>query len=306
MSAYSFTATTSLLKKEFLEHKTPFLYVPGIFVILIFGSFFVSAWSHGSDWQLAGLIVPKNDGIDIFNAFYSVSIVVWLGYLTLMLFVFFASSFSADRKDNALLFWKSIPVSDLEILGTKTLAGMLVFPLVIMGWALITAVFGYIILSAVSASSPLVAALNSGTSLWTLVNVQVSALVFVAGSLLWYLPIFAFVGLLGTLLRGWAVPAFILILVMVGVIESIINFAQGGQVSEWIAYRFEAPFQSANAMMEDLVDVASVQVIDIMSVANFVPTYLVHINWTEMVVGWLFAGVFVYLASEYRRRRLAV
>ena len=58
---------------------------------------------------------------DIFNAFYSVSIIVWLGYLTLMLFVFFASSFSADRKDNALLFWKSIPVSDLEILGTKPL-----------------------------------------------------------------------------------------------------------------------------------------------------------------------------------------
>ncbi len=305
MSVSGFTATGSLLKKEFIEHKIPFLYVPGIFVTLIFGSFFVSAWRHGKNWEMASLFVPQNEGIDLFNAFYSVSIVLWLGYLTLMLFVYFSASFSADRKDNALLFWKSLPVSDLEVLGVKTLAGMLMFPLVIMGWALATAVFGYIILSAVSATSPLVAALNSGTSLWTLLNVEVSSLIFVGMSLLWYLPIFTFVGLLGTVLRGWAIPAFILLMVMVGVLESIINFAQGGQISEWLSFRFEAPFRIASDMAENIAGNAEFRVMDIISVTNFVPAYLSRIDWTEMVAGWLFAAIFVYLASEYRRRRLA-
>ncbi|MCF6302356.1 MAG: hypothetical protein L3J13_04025, partial [Devosiaceae bacterium] len=179
------------------------------------------------------------------------------------------------------------------------------FPLVIIGWALATAVFGYIILSAVSATSPLVAALNSGTSLWTLLNVEVSSLIFVGMSLLWYLPIFTFVGLLGTVLRGWAIPAFILLMVMVGVLESIINFAQGGQISEWLSFRFEAPFRIASDMAENIAGNAEFRVMDIISVTNFVPAYLSRIDWTEMVAGWLFAAIFVYLASEYRRRRLA-
>ncbi len=305
MSANGFSATASLLKKEFIEHKIPFLYVPGIFVILIFGSFFISAWRHGKNWEMASMFVPANEGIDIFNAFYSVSIILWLGYLTLMLFVYFSASFSADRKNNALLFWKSLPVSDLEALGVKTLAGMVMFPLVIMGWALATAVLGFVILSVVSATSPLVAALNSGTNLWTTLNVEISSLIFVSMSLLWYLPIFTFVGLLGTVLRGWAIPAFILLMVMVEVIESIVNFAQGGQISDWLSFRIEAPFRIASDMADNIVGNAEFEVIEIVSVLNFVPAFLSRIDWTEMVAGWLFAAIFVYLASEYRRRRLA-
>ncbi len=308
MSSYSMTGLKSLLKKEFLEHKTPFLYVPGVFVLLIFGTFFISLWRHEDNIKFVGLFVNPGEGIDLFNAFYSVSIVVWLGYLSLMLFVYFASSFSADRKNNALLFWKSIPVSDLEILGTKTIAGLVVFPIVIMGWALITAVFGYIILSAMSASSPILASLNSGTNLITTLNVELSSLVFITTALLWFLPVFAFVGMLGTVLRGWAIPAFILLMVMVSAIESILNFAIGGAISDMLFNRFEAPFQIVGDMMESVssqVIESTIQIGDIVSVSNFAPNFLSQIDWTGMVVGWLFAAIFIYLASEYRRRRLA-
>lgn len=308
MSSFSMTAVKSLLQKEFFEHKTPFLYVPGIFILLIFGTFFISLWRHEDNLRFMGMLARPGEGIDLFNAFYSVSMVVWLGYLSLMLFVYFASSFSADRKNNALLFWKSIPISDLEILGTKTLAGLIVFPLVIMGWALVTAVFGYIILSAMSASSPILAALNSGTDLLTTLNVILSSLVFMAVALLWFLPIFTFVGMLGTLLRGWAVPAFVLLMVMISAIESILNFAIGGAISDMLANRFEAPFTIIAGMIEtasDQVNEATIQVSDIVSVSNFAPNFLSQIDWTGMVLGWLFAAIFIYLASEYRRRRLA-
>lgn len=308
MSSFSMTAVKSLLQKEFIEHKTPFLYVPGIFIILIFGTFFISLWRHEDNLKFASMFVQPGEGIDLFNAFYSVSMVVWLGYLSLMLFVYFASSFSADRKNNALLFWKSIPISDLEILGAKTLAGLVVFPFLIMGWALVTAVFGYIVLSAMSASSPILAALNSGTNLITTLNVILSSLVFMTTALLWFLPVFAFVGMLGTVLRGWAIPAFILLMVMVSAIESILNFAIGGAISDMIFNRFEAPFLIVGDMMEaaaSQVTQSTIQIGDIVSVSNFAPNFLSQIDWTGMVVGWLFAVIFIYLASEYRRRRLA-
>ena len=308
MSSISMSAVKSLLKKEFLEHKTPFLYVPGIFLILIFGTFFISLWRHENNIKFAGLFVRPGEGIDLFNAFYSISMVVWLGYLSLMLFVYFAASFSADRKNNALLFWKSIPISDLEILGTKTLAGLIVFPLVIMGWALITAIFGYIILTTMSAGSPLLSSFNSGVNLLTTLNVELSSLVFVVTSLLWFLPVFTFVGMLGTLLRGWAIPAFILLMAMVSAIESILNFAIGGSISDMLADRFEAPFTIVGNMMEaasSQVQETSLNVGDIVSVSNFAPNFLSQIDWTGMVVGLLFAALFVYLASEYRRRRIA-
>ena len=80
-------------------------------------------------------------------------------------------------------------------------------------------------------------------------------------------------------------PPLSLILVMVGVLESIVNFAQGGQLTEWLAYRFEAPFTIASDMVEGLIDDASFQVFDIVAIGNFVPAFLSRINWTEMLVG---------------------
>jgi hypothetical protein len=190
-------------------------------------------------------------------------------------------------------------------MGIKTLAAYIVFPLVIMGWALVTAVFGILAVNALGAISPFIASLNSGTNIWTFVNVEISSLVFIATALLWYLPLFAFVGLLGTLLRAWAVPAFVLIIIVISAFEGIVIFSREGAFVKLLEHRFDAPFEIIGNMAEQVGSFSSINLMELVSVSVFVPVYLSQVDWSGMVAGWAFAAICIYLASEYRRRRLA-
>ncbi|HHG90718.1 MAG TPA: hypothetical protein ENJ90_09615 [Devosia sp.] len=298
----------SLLKKEYIEHKAAFLYVPGILILLLLLAFSTAVWRNGANLHLmngASEMGLPLGGIDIFNVLYAMSILGWTAYLTLMLFFFFASSFSSDRKNNALLFWKSLPVSDLNIMGAKTLAGLTVFPIVILIWSFVGAVVGFVAISLASLVSPVIGQLNSGINIWTTLNLEVSAVIFMVVTLLWYTPLFAFVGFLGTLVRSWAVPSFILILVMLSGLEAIVVFGDDGPISRLLDQRFNAPFKSLESVMPGVGNGMPESIHSIVSVGNFVPAYLAQLDWLGMVLGWLVAGLFIYLASEYRRRRLA-
>ena len=57
--------------------------------------------------------------------------VLWFVYLMVALFFYFADAFNADRRNNAMLFWKSMPQSDFKMLMSKMLAGMTILPALI-------------------------------------------------------------------------------------------------------------------------------------------------------------------------------
>jgi len=305
MSSYNFFSAKSLLKKEFIEHKTAFLYVPGILMGLLFLAFFIAVWRNGARFEAMGNnVVASGNGFDLFAMLYSVSLAIWLGYLTLMLFFYFAASFHVDRKNNSLLFWKSLPVTDFEIMATKTLAGLTVFPAIIMFWAFLGAIIGYISLNTIGTISPVISSLNSGTSFWTFINIQISAMIFIITSLLWYLPLFAFAGLLGVLVRNWAVPAFLLIVAMISALESIMAFSRQGFFEQMIEERLVAPFEIIGKMIVDHNRVFSSEMPEMVSMVEFIPGFLLRVDWLQMVFGWAIALVFIYIASEYRRRRI--
>ena len=54
--------------------------------------------------------------------------VAWCLYLLGTLFFYCADGFSADRRNNAMLFWKSMPVSDFKMLMAKLTATVTIFP----------------------------------------------------------------------------------------------------------------------------------------------------------------------------------
>ncbi len=309
MNNFNLKTVGALLKKEFIEHKVAFLYVPGIIIAVVLATFVLGMAQNGVNWHVyARFALASSSGFDLFNIFYATSIMGWLAFMLLMLFFYFASSFSADRKNNALLFWKSLPVSDLQIMAVKTLAGLTIFPGIVLAWSFIGAVLGYVVLLSASAGNPVIASLNSGANLVTFINVQISALVFVALTLLWYLPLFTAVGLLGTVLRSWAVPAFILILTMVKALEALATLSGGGYFSALIDQRFKAPFSIVSGLFPQMGPsnlFAGPPIGELASVTSFVPAYISAIDWTGMIAGWIVAIVFIYAASEYRRRRLA-
>ncbi len=296
------------MKKELIEHKVAFIYVPAIFIIIITLTFLFGMMNNGNVWQRGAFVASNSDArFDLFNFTYAASVMGWLLFMLIMLFFYFAASFSSDRKDNALLFWKSLPVSDLQIISTKTIAGMIMFPIVIMAWSIIAAIATYIAFLLVSINIPIVSALNLAPSVPTFLNLLASMLVLFTLTLLWYLPLFSAVGLLGTILRGWAVPAFILIMLVGSGVEALATFSGEGYFAALMEQRFKAPFIILSEIlpnMEHANPINGLKLTEIISIKNFAPNFASSIDWVGMILGWVAAGIFIFIASEYRRRRI--
>jgi len=110
----------------------------------------------------------------------------------------------ADRKDRSILFWKSLPVSDTQIVLSKLATAALVIPAVTLVIYLITAFVIYLISgSAVAfAGSTEVLAAGPGALLETTLTLFYALLV----QSLWYMPIFGWL----LLASAWAKRAVLL------------------------------------------------------------------------------------------------
>lgn len=295
----------ALLKKEFIEHRGAFTIAPAIVSAIFFLTFMIGAWRNDFNWDLAFGVTASQSGFDVFTSLLVFSVIAWGAYLAIGLFFYFAGSFNADRKNNALLFWKSLPVSDLKILGVKVLAGVTMFPLIIVGWSIITAIIAYGSFLMISIGSPALATINTGINIVVFFELIVTLLVLLGTMLLWYLPFLTFVGLLGILLRSWAVPAFVLIMALVSILDDILALGNGaGSISAILQERVEAPFLNVMRVFTPTTSAKDISSGDYSLIGRFVPDYLGVTDWVAMLVGLLIAGAFVFAASEYRRRRL--
>ena len=126
----------ALLVREYREHRVAFLYVPaGILVVLALASAASLAGSHTRLFLAA--VAP--DSLKLFEFGALLIFALWFAYLVVTLFFYFGDAFSADRRNNAMFFWKSMPVSDLKILSSKFLAGVTIFPALVFAVAVIAA-----------------------------------------------------------------------------------------------------------------------------------------------------------------------
>jgi ABC-2 type transport system permease protein len=110
----------------------------------------------------------------------------------------------AERKDRSILFWKSLPVSDLSIVGSKLMTAALVIPLVTLVIFAAVAVCMYLITG--------VTMLFSGTGLFlsagplALAEVVLTHAYALTVQSLWYLPIFGWL----LLVSAWSKRAVLL------------------------------------------------------------------------------------------------
>ena len=120
----------TLVHREFLEHRIAFVYVPAALVSVLFTALIVAVFSSTTSIDTGGFVQTP---AMLYEGLFLIVAVLWTGYLLIGLFFYFADSFSADRRNNAMLFWRSMPQSDLKILASKMLAGATIFPLLILG-----------------------------------------------------------------------------------------------------------------------------------------------------------------------------
>lgn len=294
------TALTALIKREYLEHRGAFLYAPAALVTLL-ALILLSGVGFGRFDVYAKVGVMS--GAKGFEFGFLALSAMWMFYLLVALFFYFADAFSADARNNAMLFWKSMPQSDFKILASKMLAGLTIFPALILGALILSGVVVFIAVVIMLATVPGLTTSDPAAFLAAAVNLVGFDLGYLVLALLWYSPFFAWVGLLSTLFRRWSIPLAFLIPGLVGLAENllfrnVLAAPDAGFVLGYLRQRMNFALGRDDIMAALAGDGP-------FNAASFYARLLAAVDWGQLVGGLGVAFVLVYLASEYRRRFVA-
>ncbi|MEM9620245.1 MAG: hypothetical protein AAF993_01260 [Pseudomonadota bacterium] len=308
-------AFASLLKREWLEHKAGFLWGPLILLILLllFGLTVVAAGdnlqvnvnqvesganpgdTHTSRAEVSGLqaaaalLFNISDASDTelaykLNQFMgTLALPFYWVLLAVTLFALVASLYD-ERKDHSVLFWKSMPVSDLT-----TVLGKLVF---------FTWLAPLLTLVAILAAELLVLTLGlwivpdaSGARLWAQSGVWQAPWQLLLGFVLhgfWILPIYAWLLMLSAVLPRapllWGIGGPWIVIVL----ERI--FMNSDHVYSWIALHMSPlslPYVSSNPLVYDLV--GQFKPLAVLSLPTF---------WSGLIVAGVLLAAAVYLRGR--------
>jgi ABC-2 type transport system permease protein len=288
----------ALIKREYLEHRGAFLYAPAALVLLL-ALILLSGVSFGRFDVYAKVgVMSGAKGFEF--GFFGLS-AMWMFYLLVALFFYFADAFSADARNNAMLFWKSMPQSDFKILASKMLAGLTVFPALILGALILSGVVVFIGIVIMLATVPGLTSSDPAAFFTSAVNILGFDLGYLVLALLWYSPFFAWVGLLSALFRRWSIPLAFLIPGLIGLAEKLVFDFDGPRAGYFLSYLSERmKFGSDNMQFEAAIfNDAS------FNAPVMISRFLADIDWSQLVGGLIVAALLVYASSEYRRRTVA-
>lgn len=289
----------ALFVREYLEHRMAFQWAP-IGILTLLG---ISGLSAITLRRIEGLDnIPFLSALKLYELGYLVLLALWLAYLAVAVFFYFGDAFSADRRNNAMLFWKSMPVSDAKILTSKTLAGLVSFPAMILIFGMISGLLLYLLVNIAAYIVPAIGFLGPLDGLMSFVQVTLFGVVFFLLMMAWYAPFFAWVGGLSTIFGRWSLPLAFVIPGLLAVIENISFLGQGprgGYIWQYIAYRWN--FGALKEVDFELMLMNTQP----FNASFYIGRMLQGTNWTQMGIGLAFAVIVIWLASEYRRRRIA-
>jgi ABC-2 type transport system permease protein len=213
---------TTLVQRELIENRSGWLVSAvfgGLFVLAailaVFGLVRVDAFSDPMTFAEIG---ERVDAV-VLGEVLTVLLVAIAGVLSVVtafvVVFYFLDALYAERKDRSILFWKSLPVSDLKVVGSKWLTGAVAIPLLTVLVFLATALLVSLIGSAAMfrlGGGELLAATPVAIG-----RVTLFLLYLIACQVLWYLPIAGWLLLVSAFARravlGWAVLPPVLIVV---------------------------------------------------------------------------------------------
>ncbi|MEO6012621.1 MAG: hypothetical protein ABIQ30_03420 [Devosia sp.] len=294
---HTLTSWRALFVREYLEHRMAFVYFPlGIVVLLALSA--LSALGFNRVKILHNFAFP--DPLKVFELGYLVLLAMWLVYLAIALFFYYGDAFAADRRNNAMLFWKSMPVTDLKVLASKYFAGSLMFPTIILLVGMVTGLLFFAMVSIGAYIVPGFAMVDPLAALGSFVQITLFGLVYFVLALVWYAPFLAWVGGLSTVVGRWSLPLAFVIPGLLIVIENVAlfgNVPRGGYIWAYIGRRFNFGLDENDLKLL----VFDPRGFDAWRTLNRV---VVDIDWLQMGIGVLFAALVIWLASQYRRRRI--
>lgn len=288
----------ALMKREYLEHRGAFLYAPAVLTGLL-ALFLALSFLSNRTRIVFDEDVPSV--LKFFEFAYLIFAAGWWLYLSAALLFYFAGAFHADRRNNAMLFWKSMPLTDFRILLSKAVAGLTQFPAMILVAVFVTGLLLALTTIVVGSVLPGMASPAIGTLATSWMQISWFAVFYFALALLWYAPFFAWVGAIATMVGRWAIPLALLTPLLLVMFENILffgNSSNGGLVWGYLSHRMDFGFSESHVMQ---IGLANPQPFDAMGMSKIL---LTTVDWTQMALGLGFGLAVIYAASQYRRRRL--
>lgn len=134
----------------------------------------------------------------------------------------------ADRKDRSILFWKSLPVSDLKTVLSKLMTAAILIPLIAFAASFVT----NILLLLVGSVDLLVLGISPWETLWApnpLITTSILVFYAMIAQVLWYLPLMGYLMLVSAFAKRavmvWAVVPPVVIAVLEKQLLDSSNFA---------------------------------------------------------------------------------
>jgi ABC-2 type transport system permease protein len=247
-----------LVRREFWEHRSlwiaPLVWV-GVIVVLFSWVLFIEARGFDGNFppEHAGIEMSETDRAEVqeqlragaqiddsrkqsvFTLSYLVIGAMISGFATVVVFFYLIDCLFTERRDRSILFWKSLPVSDTQVVLSKLLTAMVAVPLGVIVLSGATQLLLYCLVW-LKFSGTLVGELMPDWDFLSWLRSQGLALGIMVGSVLWYAPIAAYFLLLSVWARRlvflWAVVPLIAIPVLEGIFFHTSRFA------DFLAYRF--------------------------------------------------------------------
>lgn len=290
-------AMLALIRREAIEHRGAFLFAPAVLLAL-----FTLAGISAVAFHRVQL--PFDVGVTSALRFFEIAFLgmaaLWFVYMIVALFFYFADAFNADRRNNAMLFWKSMPVSDFKVLMSKLLAGLTLLPAQIFVMLIATCLVLYGLTAGAVFVLPNLSVPGVPDVVASTVQLALYAFVYMALALLWYAPFFAWVGALSTLVGRWSIPLAFLVPALIGLAENVFLDHSGpgsGYILDYLRQRSRfGPLDQDQWRM-----ILTEGPFDALAMIG---RLLASIDWAQMAGGLAAAAVLVYLASEYRRRAI--
>jgi len=306
-----------LIRREIWENRSlwiaPLVVAGVILVIAAFGGIHVGDGDKFSfGWNSNGVDISERDRQDIRSALasapldkkqiiYAITLstftAILLFSMAIVLFFYLLDSLLAERKDRSILFWKSLPVSDTEVVLSKLLTA-----------AVVTPVFVLIVSSVLQVLFAGVWSLRfSGTFLgdalmaWdgaTWLKLQASFLLFLLSGILWYLPLLTYLMVVSVWARRnaflWAVLPPVSILAIEGMILQSKNFG------DFLGRRFIGMFEIMEEGVRGVIRDRGQGFVTVREVFDAVTTVFTHV---ETWAGVLAAAAMIFAAIRIRRYR---
>ena len=227
------------VRRELWENKSIYVAPLAAAAVLLFG-FFISTMTLSRRMQAVQALDPGRQRATVTMPF---NVIAGLVFLTAFIVAVFycLDALHGERRDRSILFWKSLPVSDLTTVISKASIPLVVLPLVVLAIVVIAHLFILVLSTLVL--------LGNGPGLATLfahvkfVQMSVALLYALIAISLWHAPLYGWL----LLVSGWARRSAFLWAVLpplaIAVFERIAF--QSAHFGGWLRYRLIGWFTQA-------------------------------------------------------------